>query len=117
MICLHMRQCCQSTKRSGAFLGSEASGASFSKNPRKRSVLEASIIYIYINFYIYCVYIKKNMQKDKLVAECMKICIFVHCNIKMASIVVSSSTLMINHSSINHLESSNYKLTNQRTNF
>jgi hypothetical protein len=31
----------------GAFLGSEASGASFSKNPRKRSVPEASI-YIYI---------------------------------------------------------------------
>jgi hypothetical protein len=46
----------------GAFLGSEASGASFSKNPRKRSVLEASIIYIYIyKFYIYCVYIQKNM--------------------------------------------------------
>jgi hypothetical protein len=91
----------------------EALGVSFSKNPRKRLLY----IYIYIIFYIYCVYIKKNMQKDKLVAECMKTCIFVHCNIKMASIVVSSSTSMINHSSINHLESSNYKLTNQHTNF
>ena len=57
------------------------------------------------------------MQKDKLAAECMKTCMFVHFNIKMASIVVSSSTSMINHSSINHLESSNYKLTNQHTNF
>jgi hypothetical protein len=37
----------------GAFLGSEASGASFSKNPRKRSVPEASIIYIYIYIYYY----------------------------------------------------------------
>ena len=57
------------------------------------------------------------MPKDKLATKCMKTCIFVHCNIKMASIVVSSSTSMINHSSINHLESSNYKLTNQHTNF
>jgi hypothetical protein len=49
--------------KAGAFLGSEASRASFSKNPQKRSVPEASIIYIYIYifFYIYCVYIQKNM--------------------------------------------------------
>jgi hypothetical protein len=31
-----------------AFLGSEASEASFSKNPRERSISKASIIYIYI---------------------------------------------------------------------
>jgi hypothetical protein len=41
---------------------------SFSKNPRERSVCF---------LYIYCVYIKKNVQKDKLAAEYMKTCIFV----------------------------------------
>jgi hypothetical protein len=35
-------------------------------------------IYIYIYFYIlYCIYVKKNMQNAKLVAEYMKSCIFV----------------------------------------
>jgi hypothetical protein len=49
-----------------------ASRASFSKNPRERSVLGAPIIYIYIMFIF-----NKNMQKDKLAAEYMKTCIFV----------------------------------------
>jgi hypothetical protein len=38
-------------------------------------------IYIYIYIYTYFIYItfifNKNMQKDKLVAKCMKTCIFV----------------------------------------
>jgi hypothetical protein len=40
----------------GAFLGSEASRASFSKNPRKQSVPEVSIIYIYKFLYILRLY-------------------------------------------------------------
>jgi hypothetical protein len=118
----YMKQCCQSAKRSGSVFRKRSvesvifKKSSEAKHPRRVYYIYI-YIYIYIIFYIYCVYIKKNMQKDKLAAECMKTCISVHCNIKMASIVVSSSTSMIKHSSINHLESSNYKLTNQHTNF
>jgi hypothetical protein len=46
----------------GAFLGSEAPGVSFSKNPRERSVPEESIIYII--FFIYIAFIlKKTCRK------------------------------------------------------
>jgi hypothetical protein len=48
----------------GAFLGSEASGASFSKNHRKQSVPEASIIYIYIKLYILRLYSKKYVERQ-----------------------------------------------------
>jgi hypothetical protein len=46
-LCLLVRgNVTRARSEAGAFLGSEASRASFLKNPRKRSVKEASIIYI-----------------------------------------------------------------------
>jgi hypothetical protein len=74
-------QCCQKRERFrkrerrkrhfSKILGSEASG--------KRLLYIYIYIYIYFFFlYIYCIYIQKNMYKDKLAAEYMKTCIFVH---------------------------------------
>jgi hypothetical protein len=49
-------------ERSGSEAG--ASEASFSKNPRKRSVREASVIYIYNFLYILHLYSKKYVERQ-----------------------------------------------------
>jgi hypothetical protein len=49
----------------------------FQKSLGGEASQERLYIYIYIYIYIYCIYIQKDMQKDKLVAYYMKPCIFV----------------------------------------
>jgi hypothetical protein len=67
-----VEQCCtKRERRKHHFTKILGSGASWER------LLYICIFYFYF-LYIYCVYIKKNMQKDKLVAKYTKTCIFVH---------------------------------------